>query len=247
MEAVLQRAADNQVNTVIVVGIDALTSQQAVQMADKYESVFAAVGIHPNSEVIDIEGELKQIESWLDHPKVVAIGEIGLDYYWETVSPEEQKYRLSRQLRIASDLGLPIIVHNRNAMPDLYPLVAEWSKDRAGQSYASGKLLGVFHSFSEDHPWAEKLVDIGFLIGVSGVITFPNARKIKNVVRSISLTQLLLETDAPYLCPQPFRGKRNEPAYLVYVLREVASILSASEETVAETTTKNAQTLFGIG
>ncbi len=247
LEVVLERAATNQVRWMIVAAIDARTSCEAVRMAEQYEMLYAAVGIHPNSLVENIEDELSLIRSLVAHPKVVAIGEIGLDYYRTYVSPTDQKYRLSKQLEIASESKLPLILHNRDAIHDLYPLVCEWAKQVSRFPEDRFTSCGVFHSFSEDDKWARQVVEMGFYIGISGVVTFPKAYKIKDVVRSISLNRLLVETDAPYLCPQPCRGKRNEPANIVYTVQEIANLSNVSVETVADTTTKNAQTLFGIG
>ncbi len=247
LAAVLERAVHNQVQAMIVVGIDAETSRQAVQMAQQYESVYAAVGIHPNSQVQEIEVELSLIQSWLSHPKVVAVGEIGLDYYRKFVSVSDQKYRLQRQLEYAAEAGLPVILHNRHATDDLMSIISEWAKAQSTKFQSDKHRLGVFHSFSEDDQVALQMIQMGFLIGVSGVVTFANAHKIKDAVRSLPLSHLLIETDAPYLCPHPFRGKRNEPAYLTYTLREIATLQGISEDTVAEATTKNAQTVFGIG
>lgn len=247
LAAVLERAVHNQVQAMIVVGIDAETSRQAVQMAQQYESVYAAVGIHPNSQVKEIEVELSLIQSWLSHPKVVAVGEIGLDYYREFVSVSDQKYRLQRQLEYAAEAGLPVILHNRHAIDDLMSIVSEWAEAQSIKFQNDKYRLGVFHSFSEDDQVALQLIQMGFLIGVSGVVTFTNARKIKDVVRIIPLTHLLIETDAPYLSPHPFRGKRNEPAHLIYTLQEIAKLRELSAASVADATTKNAQTLFGIG
>ncbi|MCX8061604.1 MAG: TatD family hydrolase [Anaerolineales bacterium] len=246
LPAVLERAGNCQIVAMVVAGIDAKTSEQAVQLAEQYNEIYVAVGIHPNSQVVDIDQELSRIETLVTHPKVVAIGEIGLDYYRKFVPAAEQNYRLQCQLDLAMKVKLPVIIHNRNAIEDLVPLVSRWAE--IGRMNSRSDLLpyGVFHSFSEDEQWAQKIHNMGFLIGVSGVITFPNARKIKEVVRSVPLSSLLLETDAPYLSPHPFRGKRNEPSYITYTLKEIASILGISHEVIAKTTTQNAQTLFGI-
>jgi TatD DNase family protein len=245
LEVVLSRALENRVEAILVVGIDAKTSQQAIQMAERYDGIYAAIGIHPNSQVVDIDDELKKIKPWLFHPKVVAVGEIGLDYYREHVSASDQKYRLLRQLDFASEAGLPVIIHNRNAVEDLFPLMSKWVEEKQTNSQMAKSCYGVFHSFSEDEHWARHIVNLGFFIGISGVITFPNARKIKDVVRAIPVANFLVETDAPYLSPQPFRGKRNEPSYLRYTLQGMASLLQIAPEALANTTTFNAQTLFG--
>ncbi|MCS6907895.1 MAG: TatD family hydrolase [Anaerolineales bacterium] len=247
LEDVLTRAHQNHVNIVVVAGIDAQTSLQCIKLAEKYEEVYAAVGIHPNSEVLDTKKELNAIRSWLSHPKIIAVGEIGLDYHRASVPIVEQRERFVRQLEFADEANLPIIVHNRNAIHDLHPLVAEWVRDKNRIPQEAKVAYGVFHSFSEDREWARELTQLGFLLGISGVVTFPNAHKTKEVVRSTPLTRLLLETDAPYLCPQPCRGKRNEPAHLNYIAQEMAALLGVSTDRVAEITSQNAKSLFGIG
>lgn len=247
LEAVIERAKRNQVRQMIVAGIDAQTSLQAIHLAELYEGISVAVGLHPNSRVANVEIELNAIHKLTIHPKVVAIGEIGLDYYRDDVSVGDQQYRLQTQLSFAAERQLPVIIHNRNAFHDIYPLVCEWVKQRQAGHPLPDARLGVFHSFSEDSFAAQKVVELGFFLGVSGVITFPNARKIVEVVRSVRLESLLIETDAPYLCPQPCRGKRNEPANLIYTLQKLAEVLEAAQEKVASATTQNAQILFGIG
>lgn len=246
LQVVITRARDHQVGSILVVGIDAETSRQAIQLSEDYEEVYAAVGIHPNSQVLDVDQELKTIASWVSHPKVVAIGEIGLDYYRQYVPIDEQMYRLQCQLNLALEENLPVIIHNRNAVEDLFPIVSKWVEKNQAKTRSNFLHCGVFHSFSEDEQWAQKIVALGFFIGISGVITFPNLRKIKDVVRTVPLSHLLIETDAPYLSPVPFRGKRNEPSYLLYTLQGISTVLGISAEVIANTTTQNAQTLFGI-
>ncbi|GAB4473320.1 MAG: TatD family hydrolase [Anaerolineales bacterium] len=247
IDAVIERAKGYHVHQMIVAGIDARTSQQAVQLADSHKEVYAAVGLHPNSSVNNIEEELKAIHQMLSHPKVVAVGEIGLDYYRDFVPISEQKDRLRRQLEMAEESGLPLILHNRNAIVDLFPIVSEWVQHQRSNNHPTDFRYGVFHSFSETAEIAQQIVALGFLIGISGVITYPNAPKITDVVRAVSLEHLLIETDAPYLCPQPCRGKRNEPANLIYTLQKLSYVLEIAPEAVADATTQNAQLLFGIG
>lgn len=243
---VVGRAIDNQVRGMMVVGIDAKTSRQAIHLAEEYKEIYAAVGIHPNSQVLDIEEELRQIQELLFHPKVLAVGEIGLDTYREYVSLADQKKRLQRQLELASEAELPVIIHNRNAIEELYPILTQWAEAQITIRPANSRRIGVLHSFSEDVRWAQRMIDLGFSIGISGVVTFPKAHKTKEVVITIPQQYLLLETDAPYLSPQPRRGKRNEPAYLIYTLQEMVNLTASSMESLANVTTLNAQNLFGI-
>jgi len=246
LEAVIERALDCGVDRMVVVGIDAKTSQQAIRLAEQYQGIYAAIGIHPNSPVIDINDEMNQIKVMLSHPKVVAVGEIGLDYYREYVAVPEQKARLLRQLDLAAQADLPVIIHNREAIEDLYPILSNWVKEKKNPSQPDSKFAGVLHSFSEDVQWAQRMIDMGFLVGVSGVVTFPKARNIKEVVMTIPKTYLLIETDAPYLSPQNHRGKRNEPAFLAYTAQEIAKMQGCSLEVLADVTTHNAKILFGI-
>lgn len=243
---VVRRAIDHQITGMIVIGIDAETSRQAIHLAEEYKEIYAAVGIHPNSQVMNIDEELRQIQELLFHPKVVAVGEIGLDTYREYVSLAEQKTRLQRQLELASQAGLPVIIHNRNAIEELYPILKKWTETQTAIPQANQKKIGVLHSFSEDVRWAQRVIDLGFSIGISGVVTFPKAQKLKEVVMTVPQQFLLLETDAPYLSPQPRRGKRNEPAYLIYTLQEIVNLTGDSMESLANVTTLNAQNLFGI-
>jgi|YNPMSStandDraft_2_1061718.scaffolds.fasta_scaffold01270_5 TatD DNase family protein len=243
---VIGRAIDNQVTGMIVVGIDAETSRQTIHLAELYTEIYAAVGIHPNSQVLNIDEELRQIQELLFHPKVLAVGEIGLDTYRGYVSLAEQKTRLQRQLELASEAGLPVIIHNRNAIEEMYPILKKWAEAQTTVLQANKKRIGVLHSFSEDVGWAQRMIDLGFSIGISGVVTFPKAHKVKEVVMGVPPQFLLLETDAPYLSPQPQRGKRNEPAYLNYTLQEMVNLTGNSMESLANVTTFNAQNLFGI-
>lgn len=243
---VIGHAIDNQVGRMIVVGIDARTSHQAIHLAEAYQEIYAAVGIHPNSQVLDIDEELRQIQELLFHPKVIAVGEIGLDIYREYVSLAEQKTRLQHQLELASEADLPVIIHNRNAIEELYPILAKWAEAQIAMPQSERKQIGVLHSFSEDVRWAQRMMDLGFSIGISGVVTFPKAHRVKEVVMAVPQQVLLLETDAPYLSPQPQRGKRNEPAYLIHTLQEMVNIMGSSMESLAHVTTSNAQNLFGI-
>lgn len=246
LATVVGRAIDSQVRGMIVVGIDAKTSREAIRLAEQYKEIYAAVGIHPNSQVLNIEEELRQIQELLFHPKVLAVGEIGLDTYREYVPLSEQKNRLQRQLELASEAKLPVIIHNRNAIEELYPILTKWTESQMTISPANSKRIGVLHSFSEDVRWALRMIDLGFSIGISGIVTFPKAHKVKEVVMAIPQQFLLLETDAPYLSPQPRRGKRNEPGYLVYTLQEMVNLMGSSIESLANMTTINAQNLFGI-
>ncbi len=244
VDAVIQRAVEHDVTEFVVPGIDIKTSQAAIQLAEDHPMIYAAVGIHPNSEVEVTEELFDQLEELLSHPKVVAVGEIGLDYYRNKSTKETQKMLLQRQLDIAINFNLPIILHNREAIEDLFQVINERKNDLAPAR--NGKPNGVFHAFSEDLQWAKQVTQMGFYIGVGGMITYPKANNLREVVRSIPHENILVETDAPFLPPQPFRGKRNEPAYLSIIVNELSKELNLDRNILVEITHQNSNRLFGI-
>ncbi|MGB9669238.1 MAG: TatD family hydrolase, partial [Anaerolineales bacterium] len=184
------------------------------------------------------------LQQLLPHPKIVAIGEIGLDYYRQRNNPEVQKAIFKRQLEIASDMGLPVIIHNRDATQDVVKMVREWSQSQKDRY--EGYPLGVFHAFSENLDWAKQIVDLGFLIGVGGVLTYPKSTLLREVVNQIPIEKIVIETDAPFLPPQPYRGKTNEPAYLTVVVTELTKIKNLDKETMIKLINQNSRNLFGI-
>lgn len=235
-EALLLSMQENRVGTVITVGATLDSLHTAVELAARYPHVYAAVGIHPdevgglNEETFAFEREQCKKE------KVVAVGEIGLDYYWDKESHEIQKQWFIRQLDLARQLDLPVMIHSREAAADTMEIM---------QEHAQG-LKGVIHCFSYSPEQALMYIRMGFYIGVGGVVTFKNGRKLKEVVGQIPLDKILLETDAPYLAPEPYRGKRNSSIYLSYVAEEIARIKDTTKEEVIRVTRENARKLFGI-
>ena len=233
---VIERALKAEVEGIIVVGTTIDDSQQAIALARQYPELYAAVGIHP-SDTDDVNDELiDMLTLLLEQPSVVAIGEVGLDYYRSEVAQEQQKRVMTRFIRFARELGKPIIIHQRSAEEDLYQIV----RDEGG-----GEVSGVMHCFSGDVKMAAQMLDLGFYISFAGNISFKNFKQ-QEVIREVPLEKLLLETDAPFLSPEPYRGKRNEPAHLHYTVEAAAKILGLSPKDVARETTGNAKRLFGI-
>lgn len=227
-----QRAQAAGVRYAIVVGYDLSSSQLALQVAEQLEGCFASVGIHPHDAKQCDETALAQLHQMAQHPRVVALGEIGLDYYRNLSPKPVQQRALECQLQIASQLGLPVIIHCREAYDDLLDTLARYS------------LRGVLHCFSGELRHAQRAIEMGWYLGIGGVVTFRNANLLREVVTWAPLSRLLLETDAPYLAPMPYRGKRNEPAYLPLIAQGVASSKGVSVEEVATATTGNASVLF---
>lgn len=238
---VVARALEAGVTQMITIGISLETCQRAVELAEAYESVWAAVGIHPNdSQEWGTEAE-KALRTWAKHPKVVAIGEIGLDYYWKQVPREVQQRAFDEQLALAADVGLPVIIHDREAHEDIMITLRRWISTLTNKTSP-----GVLHFFSGDLAMAQEAIELGFYLGTDGPVTFKNARALQKVVAKIPLERLLIETDAPFLAPHPHRGRRNEPAYVRYVAEQVANLHGTTLEYVAAQTTANARRLFGL-
>lgn len=205
-------------------------------LAENHAHLFATVGVHP--EVTDArEPSEDELIALAAHPKVVAIGETGLDYYWHKDAPEWQRERFRTHIRAARRCGKPLVIHNREATADVLRLLREERADEVG---------GVFHCFTEDWAAAEAALALGFYLSFSGIVTFKNALKIKDVARRAPLDRILVETDSPYLAPVPFRGKPNQPAYVRYVAEEVARLREIPVETLAQATTDNFFRLFSV-
>jgi len=234
---VLRRAKNSGVNRILNIGIDLETSQKSIDLANSYDEIYASVGIHPNEADNLPDDYIDNLIQYLEHPKVVAIGEIGLDYYRDYTPKEKQLIVFQRQLDLALEKNYPIIVHTRNAWPDMI--------DVFNQEKYQNKLRGVVHCFSGDVSVARLMLDLGFFISFTGVITFKNSGAV-DVLKKIPLERLLLETDCPFMAPVPFRGKRCEPMHVTLIGEKIAEIHNVSIEKVAAQTTKNIHTLFGI-
>jgi TatD DNase family protein len=238
---VVERAVEAGVTRMITIGTSLETSHRAIELAETFEQVWAAVGIHPNDAGEWGADAAAMLREWADHPRVVAIGEIGLDYYWERVPHAVQQQAFEEQLALAADLGLPVIVHDREAHEDLMATLRRWVRTLTEQGRR-----GVLHFFSGDLAMAEEALELGFYIGTDGPITYKNARELQEVIASVPLDRLLVETDAPFLSPHPHRGKRNEPAFVRHVAEQVGHLHAVSYEEVASHTTRNACNLFGL-
>ncbi|MDE0634399.1 MAG: TatD family hydrolase [Candidatus Poribacteria bacterium] len=233
-DAVLKRALEAGVSTILVIGFDLETSLGAVELAEKHENLFATVGMHPHDAKDLTPDVLKTFRELLNHPKVIALGEIGLDYYRNLSPHAVQKDAFEKQLDLAEEMGMPIIVHNRDAYMDILPIL----EARRGQ------IQGVLHCFTGDVELMHRSIEIGFHIGIGGIVTYPNAKDVQAVAREVPLERLLIETDCPWLAPQSWRGKRNEPAYVRAVAEKIAELRETSVGTIGEITTKNFNSLF---
>jgi len=238
-DQILQRAAQYKVTRVINPGTNIKTSNAAILMSTQYTLVSAAVGIHPNEDVQLDKSKLQELRTLARHPNVVAIGEIGLDYFRNITPPDEQRNRFRVQLDLAAELSLPVIVHCRDAYEDTIRIVSEWQACGGTTSEP-----GVFHSFSGLETHANMVMEKGFYIGVTGSVTFNKAYNLRDMVTSLPLNRILIETDAPFLSPQPKRGKRNEPAFVRWVAEKIAELKSVDICKIAKSSTENAQTLF---
>lgn len=237
VEQVIERARAEGVSHIVVVGFDRPTIQRAMELAEQYSFIYAAVGWHPVDAIHMTDEDLIMIERLAAHPKVVALGEMGLDYYWDQSPKEVQKEVFRKQIRLAKKVKLPIIIHNRDATADIVHILQEEHAEEVG---------GVMHCFSGSIEVARQCIDMNFYISFGGPVTFKNAKKPKEVAKEIPLDRLLIETDCPYLTPHPFRGKRNEPSYVKYVAEAIAELKGISFEEVAQKTSDNAKRLFGI-
>jgi TatD DNase family protein len=237
LEEVVKRAGDAGVEKMVVVGFDRPTINKAMELIEKYSFLYAAIGWHP-VDAIDMEAsDLEWIKELSHHPKVVAIGEMGLDYHWDKSPKDIQKDVFRKQIALAKEVKLPIIIHNRDATEDVVSILEEEGANEVG---------GIMHCFTGSLEIARKCIDMNFYISFGGPVTFKNAKKPKEVAKEIPMERLLIETDCPYLTPHPFRGKRNEPAYVKYVAEQIAELKGVSYAEIAEITTKNAKEIFSI-
>lgn len=235
-DALLASMEEGGVGAIVNVGASIESSRTSISLAEAYPFIYAAVGVHPDHAGELDEESFRELCGLCGRDKVVAVGEIGLDYYWDEAPREVQKKWFVRQIELARESSLPVIVHSRDAAADTLEIM---------QSHARG-LMGVIHCFSYSKELAREYVKMGFFIGVGGVVTFKNGRRLKEVVEDISLSSIVLETDCPYLAPVPNRGKRNSSLNLPYVVKEIAKIKGISCEEVVAQTEKNARILYGM-
>lgn len=239
-DKVMDRAREAGVSFVVDVGSDLKSSKMAIGITQQYGEVYAAVGFHPHNASRMINGDLERLSELTQQPKVVAIGEIGLDFY-RNLSPRDTQIKaFKRQLELAEKLGLPVIIHCREAQQEVLSILTDW----AGGS-EQDKPLGVLHCFSGDMELAGRYIEMGFLISIAGPVTYRNSHAVE-IARDIPLEKLVVETDCPYLAPHPYRGKRNEPSYLSFVVEKIGQIRRLPGDLIAEQTANNAIQLFRL-
>lgn len=234
---VIDRAKNEGVKYMLVVGYDQVSNQRAIELAEKYEFIYAAVGWHPVDAIYLTDELFDQLKEQLNHSKVVAVGECGLDYHWDTSPVDIQKEVFVKQIQLAKEINKPLIIHTRDSIQDTYDILKENRVDVIG---------GVMHCYSGSIEMARSFINLNFKISLGGPVTFTNGRRAQEVATHIPLEDLLIETDAPYLTPHPYRGTRNEPAYVSMVAKKIAELKNISYEKVAKQTTFNACQLFNI-
>lgn len=222
------------IDRIVNIAVDIESSKECIALADKYDYIYATVGVHP-SNVHESEGDyIEQLKNLAKHDKVVAIAEIGLDYYWSTEYKEKQKEDFVSQLDLAKELGLTAVIHSRDAAKDSFDILKTYAKD----------LNIVMHCYSYSLEMAKEYLKLGFFFGIGGVATYKNASKLKEVIEYLPMESMVLETDCPYLSPVPFRGKRNESSYIPYIVNAISDIKAFSPEYVIEKTSENAHRLY---
>ena len=231
LEDIISKIKPSEIYRVINNGIDKTTNIEVVKQVKKYDSVYGAIGIHPESVDNYTEEDLKYLEEHIKDEKIVAIGEIGLDYYWVKDNKEKQKELFEKQLKIAEKYNIPVIIHSREATQDTIDILKKY------------KVRGIIHSFSGSYEVAQIYIKMGFLLGINGVITFKNCN-LKDVVSKIELCNIVLETDSPYLTPAPFRGKRNDPTKVMYIAKYIAELKGISLEELSKEINGNLNRLF---
>lgn len=237
LDSIISNAKNFGVEKIIIPSVDRSSFEKVIKISNKYENVYCALGIHPTEVKNAKEEDFEKIIELSCDKKVVAIGECGLDYYWDKNFVEEQKEAFLKQIEIAKTLKKPLIVHDREAHKDTFDLITKNIKD---------EIPVIMHCFSGSFEFANECIKKGFYIALGGVVTFKNAKKVHEIAKNIPLEHLLLETDAPYLTPEPYRGKRNEPAYVKFVAEKIAELRGTSFDKIAEVTTENARKVFRI-
>jgi TatD DNase family protein len=246
LDGVLQRAADAEVTCIVTVGFDLDSSRQAVALANDHPNLKASVGVHPHEAAQVTRRVLDSLRELSEDREVVAIGEIGLDYYRDRSPHDVQRRVLEQQLDLAAEMGKPVIVHDREAHDDIMGMLRDWAEAVSTGKGILRRPLGVVHCYSGDQAMAEELVELGFYVSIAGPITYSNAGQLRELVALLPVDRLLVETDSPFLAPHPYRGKRNEPAYVRLVASKIAEVKDVSLEEIARVTTDNARTLFRL-
>lgn len=242
-DLLIKRSAAAGVTRIINPGTDITTSHAAIQLAKTYEGVYAAVALHPNATATWSPEAIEALRQMAAYPKVVAVGEIGLDYYWDKSPKAVQRAAFEAQLQLATHLQLPIIIHNREASEDVLAVLSQWVSSLPA---ALKDRPGVLHSFSAPPSIAEQALALGFYLGFTGPVTYKKADELRTIAAATPLNRILLETDGPYLTPHPHRGQRNEPAYVRLIAERIAALHGVELPEVALQTTRNAEYLFGL-
>lgn len=237
LNEVIERAVEAGVTRMTVVGFDEETIPPAIEIAETYDFIYAAVGWHPVDAIDFKDHHLDYLREYAQHEKVVALGEMGLDYHWDKSPKDVQEKVFRAQIQLAKEVNLPIIIHNREATDDVIRILQEEKAEEVG---------GIMHCYSGTVEQMQPCLEMNFYISLAGPVTFKNAKLPKKVAKEVPIDRLLVETDAPYLAPHPFRGKRNEPAYVTKVAEAIAELRNMDYETICEITTKNALAIYRI-
>lgn len=236
-EALIESFEKDGIELVINIGADLQSSIRTAALAEKYERIYGTVGVHPHDAKDVDQSTIEILKSFTTREKIVGVGEIGLDYYYDNSPRDIQRKWFREQLKLAKEVDLPVVIHSRDAAQETFDIIKEEQ---------DGSLRGVIHCYSGSVEMAKEYVKLGFYIGIGGTVTFKNAKTVKEVAREIDLENILIETDAPYLTPEPNRGRRNQSAYVRYVAGEIAVLKGISYEKVVETTNRNTKKLFNI-
>lgn len=237
LDEVIERARDAGIDKMIVVGFDRKTIERTMKLIDEYADIYGVIGWHPVDAVDCTDADLEWIEELSKHEKIVGIGETGLDYHWDKSPKDIQKSVFRRQIALAKRVNLPIIIHNRESTEDCVEILKEEN---------AGEIGGIMHAFSADENVADEVLDMNFYISLGGPVTFKNAQLPKDIAVHVPLEKLLVETDAPFLTPHPYRGKRNEPSYVKLVAEKIAELRDMPYEVLAKATSENAERLFNF-
>jgi len=236
-DEVIRKAHESGVSYILNASSDMDSSRKSMALADKYDFIYAAVGVHPHSAGEMKEDDLEILAGYASHPKVVAIGEIGLDYYYDNSPRDVQKYWFARQIGLAREVGLPVVIHDRDAHEDTLAIIRAEGASEVG---------GVFHCYTGSVEMAKEVLKNNFYIALGGAVTFKNARKLLDVAKFVPEDRLLIETDCPYMTPEPYRGKRNDSGYVRLVAEKIAELRGVTFEEIAQITAQNARRLFKI-
>ena len=239
--AVLQRARDAGVETIVLPAIDVPSIRQAVNLCEAHDGLYAMTGLHPSETDEATEADLEAVKEWCSHPSVVAVGESGLDYYWDRSFDDEQHAFFRRHIRLAMEVDLPLVIHNREATEDILAILEE----EHVRADAPERMRGILHCYVDPPEVAERAWNLGFFVGVGGIMTFSNS-EVDRYVEDVPLEHMVIETDSPYLAPEPHRGDRNEPAYVRHVAERLAEVKDVPVEQVAEVTTRNARAIYEL-